>query len=711
MANMTFKANLLPNSNLGYSLGSSDLKWKINGADPDDSYVKKSGDTMTGDLRIKESSNPCLLLQNTDIDITATSMTAVKYSTLYFRDKNNESNAYVQSWQSTNGNTNLGLYARRKDENNADVVNGITLTMARNGTRTVSVSTPAGWRSAIGAVNIAGDTMTGNLTIKTSGSPTLCLQNTDMDTQAASISTTEYGALLFTDKNSSNNISAYAQVKQTTNGNVVFDLFARRRNANNNGNINNGISLGAAQDGTLTVSVSTPAGWRKAINAVNKDGDEMLGMLTFKNSTRWPGFNFKTSSATAPVAEVFWHGATASPYNIVASQYGFRQWSYSTSTPSPQPLTNYETFYLPNTTANRTSNADYSILTSKNPVTIAQGGTGATTEKDACANLFAFDLKIGTAIPSNSDLNTYTTQGSYYSSSSTISGTLTNAPTTGAGFKLVVLSNGQNTNIKQIAFHNSSTTISVRNYSGSSWTAWKVITYNDTSLFVLKAGDTMTGNLTVSTSSGGSVRALNTTKGYGVYLDSNSTVGNHGVWSTGYWDGSAFQSSGKWIIYRGTDGEAHSGMKIYGAVWNDYAEYRITKDIIEPGRCIREIGDDTLVLTTERLQKGCEIVSDTFGFAVGKTEKAKTPTAASGRVLAYLYENREIAKQHIGDPVCSGPDGTVSIMTEEEERLYPSRIIGTISSVPDYEIWHAGTQENIEKEEIKVNGRIWIRVR
>lgn len=59
---------------------------------------------------------------------------------------------------------------------------------------------------------------------------------------------------------------------------------------------------------------------------------------------------------------------------------------------------------------------------------------------------------------------------------------------------------------------------------------------------------------------------------------------------------------------------------------------------------IRELGDDTLELTTERLQRGREIVSDTFGFAIGETEKAKTPTATSGRVLAYLYEDREIAK-------------------------------------------------------------------
>lgn len=148
--------------------------------------------------------------------------------------------------------------------------------------------------------------------------------------------------------------------------------------------------------------------------------------------------------------------------------------------------------------------------------------------------------------------------------------------------------------------------------------------------------------------------------------------------------------------------------KVYGAVWNDYAEYRTTQESIEPGRCIREIGDDTLVLTTERLQKGCEIVSDTFGFAIGQSEKAKTPTAASGRVLVYLYEDREIAKQHIGDPVCSGPNGTVSIMTEEEEMKYPSRIIGTISSIPDYEIWYCGGQG---RKKIQVNGRIWIRIR
>lgn len=141
---------------------------------------------------------------------------------------------------------------------------------------------------------------------------------------------------------------------------------------------------------------------------------------------------------------------------------------------------------------------------------------------------------------------------------------------------------------------------------------------------------------------------------------------------------------------------------VSGAVWNDYAEYR-ESDITQPGRCIIENGDDTLSLSTERLQRGAEIVSDTFGFAIGETDTCKTPIAASGRVLAYGYEDREQFKSHIGYPVCSGPNGTVSIMTDEEEQLYPSRIIGYVSAVPDYEIWGTGN--------VKVDGRIWIRIK
>ena len=140
---------------------------------------------------------------------------------------------------------------------------------------------------------------------------------------------------------------------------------------------------------------------------------------------------------------------------------------------------------------------------------------------------------------------------------------------------------------------------------------------------------------------------------------------------------------------------------MYGACWNDYAEYRIS-NCQEPGRVICENGDDTLSLATERLQPAGNVISDTFGFVIGETEQAKTPVAVSGRVLAYPYESREEFKKNIGRPVCSGPNGTVSIMTDKEYRDKGYCAIGTISAVPEYETWGEGN--------IPVNGRVWIKV-
>lgn len=141
---------------------------------------------------------------------------------------------------------------------------------------------------------------------------------------------------------------------------------------------------------------------------------------------------------------------------------------------------------------------------------------------------------------------------------------------------------------------------------------------------------------------------------------------------------------------------------LYGAAWNDYAEFR-QGDTLEPGKCVVEVGDDTLTLATGRMIPGASIISDTFGFSIGETEKSKTPIAVSGRVLAYPYESREEFKKNIGRPVCSGPNGTVSIMTDEEYKEKGYCAIGTISAVPDYKEWGSGN--------VKVNNRVWIHIK
>ena len=48
----------------------------------------------------------------------------------------------------------------------------------------------------------------------------------------------------------------------------------------------------------------------------------------------------------------------------------------------------------------------------------------------------------------------------------------------------------------------------------------------------------------------------------------------------------------------------------------------------------------------------------------------------------------------------------IQIMTREEIQKYPDRIVGTVSCAPEYEEWG-----DRDRGPVKVNGRIWIKVK
>ena len=141
--------------------------------------------------------------------------------------------------------------------------------------------------------------------------------------------------------------------------------------------------------------------------------------------------------------------------------------------------------------------------------------------------------------------------------------------------------------------------------------------------------------------------------------------------------------------------------KVYGAVWNDYAEFRSAAMPIAAGRVVCSNDSGELSIVTKRLQAFEGVTSDTYGFAIGETETAKTPLAVAGRVLVYTDEDRY--SFHSGDTVCAGKNGTISKMTREEIIQYPDRIVGVVSEIPEYKTWGTGN--------IAVNNRIWITVK
>ena len=287
----------------------------------------------------------------------------------------------------------------------------------------------------------------------------------------------------------------------------------------------------------------------------------------------------------------------------------------------------------------------------------------------------------------------YTNLGDYYNSGSTAAYIRINLQTPGTYWCMMAMectirqsySDGQMGKLLIYANH----------WSGQQWTAFKAV-YNGT----------LTSNIRVYGSDQKYIYISGIPAWGGVSVD-RMMLGDAAYWqdlSNVIIDGvnslpSTYQTAS---IYRSwTQGDS-----VTGAVWNDYAEYR-ESDFIEPGYCLIENGNDTLSKSTERMQSWAGISSDTWGFAQGQTEKAQTPIAVAGRVLVYPYRNRNEYKS--GDCVCTAPDGKVDIMTEEEIYRHPDKIIGVVSCVPDYEEWGGG--ENADRPSVKVNGRIWVRVK
>lgn len=300
----------------------------------------------------------------------------------------------------------------------------------------------------------------------------------------------------------------------------------------------------------------------------------------------------------------------------------------------------------------------------------------------------------------------------------------------------------------QMAFTTASTDLHLRcRTNGTTWHGWhKLLTSNNyTDYTVTKTGVgasgtwgiNITGNAnTATTSSNSNWLNTNSTLLYGAsglnYFNISGTAGgaadqnqtptadwyhiirmNHANGNGYYTDiASCFHNNNmymKRVASGNSSGWLHiwvEGNSVTSAVWNDYAECR-ESDCEDFGYVLMEVGDDSLTKTTERLSHFAGVSSDTWGFSQGETDKAKTPIAVAGRVLVYPYQDRNNYKP--GDCVCAAPGGTVDIMTREEVREWPDRIVGTVSCVPNYEEWGGG--EGADRDPVKVNGRIWIKVK
>ena len=229
-------------------------------------FVQKTGDIMTGDLKIKASSTQAKLDLYGNIQINNTS-TWTQFGSVAFKDSTSTIAGYITGiGTSTDGMnaTGIRILTREYNDNDEEQDNFLDLYVKKNGDKIVSIPSDAKqpWRNALGLGTISTSNSNDYLPI-TGGTLTEVLKlqtlNADVTTTASTVTERYYKVV---DKNDSS-FSLFGG-SQSTNGDVYTSVIAQRRDQDNQ-NVQNYLYLITTSTGEKRISVSDPIAWRNAL--------------------------------------------------------------------------------------------------------------------------------------------------------------------------------------------------------------------------------------------------------------------------------------------------------------------------------------------------------------------------------------------------------------------------------------------------------------
>ena len=278
-------------------------------------------------------------------------------------------------------------------------------------------------------------------------------------------------------------------------------------------------------------------------------------------TTNWGLVRFDTLNSSADDTRISQTGGDQ-PHNNMPPYIVVYMWRRLTLSP---------TIYTP------PANVLIGDVASEDIVPISKGGTGTISAHSASNTLYTMYIHSPlTEITANSNLDNYKTPSStYYVSNGTVASTIVNGPTTEAGYRLIVMYGTGSSNIRQIAIVNGSRDTYARHYTASkgTWTDWgRLLDTNDLPISVANggtgassaagartnigavniAGDTMSGGLKIE-KSGYSYCNVKSDDSQCALDMASASGGAHGLFSSGYYDGS-YHADSKWLIYRDTSG-------------------------------------------------------------------------------------------------------------------------------------------------------------
>ena len=161
--------------------------------------VSKTGDTMTGDLNMVGHDGDAEIVIKNDQYARGDTPGSNSNRRILFTDKNDANIALVGGDVLSNGTSRARLTSYGAD----GTTNELAIYVAPDGTRSIGVTNAGIWRTALNAVNKAGDTMTGRLVFQAADGGTrevLHIKDHEMAVGTDPPANT-YDSILFKDKN------------------------------------------------------------------------------------------------------------------------------------------------------------------------------------------------------------------------------------------------------------------------------------------------------------------------------------------------------------------------------------------------------------------------------------------------------------------------------------------------------------------------------
>lgn len=366
-------------------------------AQVDKNYLKLTGGTITGALYIKNSPiYPCIYFRSSSYPI--------EVGGIYYSVSNDSTNSHFWFQQFSRSSTDYSLLTNYEQFNlpsvNADRTSSASyailttksaVTIAQGGT---GATTASGARTNLEVPSKTGDGASGTWGISITG-------NAATATQLATARTiqTNLGSTSSASFNGTENITpgvtgtlpvANGGTGKTTGMDACNYFINSLSTASSTPGDNDYFISQYVSGGTTTTTyhrrpISTLYSYIKGKTDslyLPLSGGTITGDFYIKNSSTWPNIRMKSTSYSDKIAGIIYETIRS---DSAVNYLGFR--TYSRSSSDYSLLDYYENFELPSTSSNRTSNAIYYILTTKSAVTIAQGGTGATTAAGIVANI------------------------------------------------------------------------------------------------------------------------------------------------------------------------------------------------------------------------------------------------------------------------------------------------------------------------------------